>query len=95
MDTELAYYHLDYVTFFLKRGGDPNAVVDDGGKTLMHFAAENVLSSGPKVMEHLLRKGGNPNINDAKGNTPINLAIKNTSASGPDILKLLQGSSGH
>ena len=61
---------------------------DEAGKnTLLHHA---ILKGNQKMVQGLLNKGANPNIQNIGGNTPLHLAVRNLRA---DIVGLLVKSS--
>ena len=53
-------------------GRQPNAVTERKGQTALFGAAKNGWAD---VVEHLLAKGADPNVEDALGRTPVDAAL--------------------
>ncbi|KAJ8669890.1 hypothetical protein QAD02_001149 [Eretmocerus hayati] len=57
----------------LKSGADPN-ILDNDGKTCLHYVAKYNFSASDEIVELLLSAGASADIVDNKGNTPLLLA---------------------
>ncbi|XP_004688248.1 PREDICTED: ankyrin repeat and LEM domain-containing protein 1 [Condylura cristata] len=57
----------------LRRGADPNLVLDDGAAAV-HLAARARRPRSLRCLETLLRQGGDPNARSADGLTPLHVA---------------------
>jgi ankyrin repeat protein len=53
-------------------GRQPNAVTERKGQTALFGAAKNGWAD---VVEHLLAKGADPKVSDARGMTPVDAAL--------------------
>ena len=74
---------LEAVKFLLAKGADPNAKTTDAyfGETVLHKAIERaiiaptpVVASALKIIEALLQKGANKNVQNRDGKTPLQKA---------------------
>jgi ankyrin repeat protein len=63
----LLQYHADLNSIFTRRGME--------GQSAIHIAANSYENIPARILEILLKHGGNPNLQDAKGETPLHLAV--------------------
>ncbi|KAK0703015.1 ankyrin repeat-containing domain protein [Lasiosphaeria miniovina] len=62
------------VEWLLDHGADPT-VLDDTGRSALHFACQNQIPGSERILEVLLKKGLSPRDRDCGGSTPLHLAF--------------------
>lgn len=69
---KLEPYFAKIVDILVESGADINK--KSNGVTPLHFASNIPQGGSTKLLEHLLKKGANPNIQDFQGSTPLFVA---------------------
>jgi ankyrin repeat protein len=79
---------LNNLQLLLQNGGNPN-IIDETGRCLVHYAAENVSETAPEKMKIILENGGDVNICNKIGETPMHYVAMNSGIHAHKLLRIL------